>query len=54
MSPRALEATEENREIVNSMITSEFQLGFSQLEPWYIYNSLTNRYREHVTSSMEW
>jgi len=35
-------------------VTSEFQLGFSQLEPWYIYSSLTNDYHDHVTGSMEW
>ena len=34
-------------------VTSEFQLGFSQLEPWYIYSSLTNDYHNHVTRSME-
>ena len=34
-------------------VTSEFQLGFSQLEPWYIYSSLTNDYHDHVTRSME-
>ena len=34
-------------------VTSEFQLGFSQLEPWYIYSSLTNDYRDHVTRSIE-
>jgi hypothetical protein len=37
MFPRAVKATEENSKQRTHCVTSEFQLGFSQVELWFIY-----------------
>jgi hypothetical protein len=37
MSPRAVKVTEENSKQRTQCVTIDFQLGFSQVELWFIY-----------------